>query len=77
MCVYVVCVRQVALVMSDSVTQWTVATTVDYPWGSPGKNTEMGCHALLQGNFPTDRSNPRLLYLLHWQVIPPEISGFL
>ena len=47
MCVYVVCVRQVALVMSDSVTQWTVATTVDYPWGSPGKNTEMGCHALL------------------------------
>ena len=47
MCVYVVCVRQVALVMSDSVTQWTAATTVDYPWGSPGKNTEMGCHALL------------------------------
>ena len=35
---------------------------------SPGKNTEMGCHALLQGIFPTQGSNPRLLCLLHWQV---------
>ena len=23
------------------------------PWGSPGKNTGVGCHALLQGIFPT------------------------
>ena len=23
------------------------------PWDSPGKNTGMGCHLLLQGNFPT------------------------
>ena len=28
----------------------------------------MGCHALLQGIFPTQGSNPRLLCLLHWQV---------
>ena len=27
-----------------------------------GKNTEMGCHALLQGIFPTRRSNPGLLH---------------
>ena len=28
----------------------------------------MGCHALLQGIFPTQGSNPRLSYLLYWQV---------
>ena len=27
---------------------------------SPGKNTGMGCHALLQGIFPTQRWNPGL-----------------
>ena len=27
---------------------------------SPRKNTEVGCHALLQGIFPTQRSNPGL-----------------
>ena len=27
----------------------------------------MGCHALLQGIFPTQGSNPRLLHFLHWQ----------
>ena len=35
---------------------------------SPGKNTGVGCHALLQGIFPTQRQNPRLLHLLHWQA---------
>jgi len=25
---------------------------------SPGKNTEVGCYALLQGTFPTQGSNP-------------------
>ena len=32
------------------------------PWDSPGKNTGVGCHALLQGIFPTQESN---LCLLH------------
>ena len=32
---------------------------------SPGKNTGAGCHALLQGTFPTQGSNPNLLHLLH------------
>ena len=27
---------------------------------SPGKNTGVGCHALLQGIFPTEVSNPGL-----------------
>ena len=34
-------------------------------WDSPGKNTGMGIHFLLQGIFPTQGSNPRLLCLLH------------
>ena len=29
---------------------------------SPGKNTEVGCHALLQGIFPIQGSNPGLLH---------------
>ena len=33
-----------------------------------GKNTGVGCHALLQGIFPTQGSNPHLLRLLHWQA---------
>ena len=32
------------------------------PWDSPGKNTGVGCHALLQEIFPTPGSNLRLLY---------------
>ena len=35
------------------------------PWDFPGKNTGVGCHALLQGIFLTQGSNPSLL---HWQV---------
>jgi len=38
------------------------------PWGSPGKNSGVGCHALLQGIFPTQRLNLHLFHLLHWQV---------
>ena len=32
---------------------------------SPGKNTGMGCHALLQGIFPTHGSNPGLPHCRH------------
>ena len=35
------------------------------PWDSPGKNTGVGCHFLLQGIFLTQESNP---CLLHWQA---------
>jgi len=31
-------------------------------WDSPGKSTGVGCLALLQGFFPTQGSNPGLLY---------------
>ena len=37
------------------------------PWDSPGKNSGVGCHALLQGIFLTQESNLSLLCLLHWQ----------
>ena len=40
-------------------------TKLPCPWDSPGKNTGVGCHALLQGIFPTRGLNPHLLY---WQV---------
>ena len=45
-------------------TPWTIALC---PWNSPGKNTGVGCHALLQEIFPTQGWNPHLLHLLHWQ----------
>ena len=47
------------------------------PWDSPGKNTGMGCHALLQWIFPTQGLNPRLSCLLHWQAgtLPPPPPG--
>ena len=36
------------------------------PWDSPGKNTGLGCHSLLQGIFLTQGLNPGLL---HWREI--------
>ena len=51
------------------------------PWGSPGKNTGVGCQALLQGIFPTQGLNLRFLRLLLWQAgslpsVPPGQSCF-
>ena len=40
------------------------------PWDSPGKNTRVGYHALLQWIFPTQGSNLHLLHLLRWQASP-------
>ena len=34
----------------------------------PGKNTGVGCLALLQGIFPIQEWNLRLLRFLHWQA---------
>ena len=44
---------------------WTVACQTPLIMDSPGKNGGVGCHALLQWIFPTQGSNPSLLY---WQV---------
>ena len=35
---------------------------------SPGKNTGIDCHALLQGIFLTQGRNPDLFHLLNWQA---------
>ena len=32
---------------------WTVSARLLCPWDSPGKNTGVGCHFLLQGIFLT------------------------
>ena len=55
-------------VVSNSATPWTVAHQTPLSINFSGKGTGVGCHFLLQGLFPTQESNPRLLCLLHWQV---------
>ena len=47
------------------------------PWDSPGENTGVRCHALLQGIFPTQGSNPHLLHLQPLQAdsLPPNHLG--
>ena len=48
------------------------------PWNFPGKNTGVVYHALLQGIFPTQGSNPvllhcrRILYHLSYQGSPKK-----
>ena len=39
------------------------------PRESPGKNAGVGCHAPLQGIFPTQGLNPCPLCLLHWRAV--------
>ena len=41
---------------------WCVELDFFSPWNSPGKNTGLSCHFLLQGIFPTQGSNPGLLH---------------
>ena len=43
-------------------TPWTIANMLLRPWDFPGKSTEVGCHFLLQGIFPTQGSNRALLH---------------
>ena len=64
------CVRLLA-------TPWTVARQALCPWDSPGRNTGVGCHALLQGIFPAQGLNLHLLRRLHWQMAfyPPAPPG--
>ena len=46
---------------------------------SPGKNTGVGCHLLLQGIFPTQGSNPGLPHCrqMLYRLSPPGNSTFL
>ena len=51
------------------------------PWDSPGKNTGVGCHSLLQGIFTTQGSNPCLLFgrqiLYHWATWEAPYNAIL
>ena len=48
--------------MSNSLWSYGLQTTrLLCPWNSLGKNTEVDCHSLLQGIFPTQGWNPGLL----------------
>ena len=67
-----VCVCVSHSVMSDSLWPhglWPARLLC--PWDSPGKNTGVGCHALLQGIFPTQGSN---LGLCHCRKILYHLS---
>ena len=73
MCVCIcVCVCVLFLVIQSYL---TLCDPIDYsPPGfsvhgdSPGKNTRVGCHALLQGDHLNLGLNVCLQHLLHWQV---------
>ena len=61
---------QVASVMSDSLWPHGLLPARPLcPWDSPGKNTGVGCHALLQGIFRTQGLNPHLCVSL--PLAPP------
>ena len=51
------------------VTHGTVAHQVLCLGHSPGRNTGAGYHALLQGIFPTQQTNPHILQLLLYRRI--------
>ena len=44
------------------------------PWDSPGKNTGVGCHALLQGNLPNSGIKPSSP-ILQADSLPTEPPG--
>ena len=54
-------VSVITTVLPGKTTLYVVAHRLLCPWDSPGKNTGMGCYALLQGIFPTQGSNLHLL----------------
>ena len=58
-------VRQIASVISDALRPYGPLLC---PWDSPGKNTGVGCRALLQGIVVTQGWNLSLLCLLHGQA---------
>ena len=55
-------------------TLWTVARQAPLSVNSPGKNTGVGCHALLQGIFLIQRLNLRLLHC-RWILYPLSHLG--
>src|SRR5574340_769900 len=50
-------------------------TRLPCPWDSPGKNTGVGCHFLLQGTFLTQGSNLGLLHCKQTLYGKLEVGG--
>ena len=53
---------KVLVAKSLFVTPWTITHQAPLSMSSPGKNTGVGCHLLLQGIFPIQGLNLALLY---------------
>ena len=65
-----VCVYSLTSAMSDSLRPYGLwPARLLCPWDSPGKNTRVGYHALLQWIFLTQGSNSHLLCLLYCRQI--------
>ena len=79
---HVLCCAQLLSHVQLFLTPWTVARKAPLSMRhSPGKNTGVGYHALLQEIFPTKGWNPGLLCFLHWQagslpLVPPGKPKF-
>ena len=67
----------VCSIVSDFANPWTVARQVLLSMRLYSKNTGGSCHFPIQGIFLTQRWNPHLLPLLHWQVdsLPLHLLG--
>ena len=78
---YVCLVTQSCLTLSNPMKHSPPGSSVHGDF--PGKNTGVGCHALLQGIFPTQGSNPflqhcrKILYQLSHQESPQYIRDEL
>ena len=57
---------QLCLTLCDLINYSLPGSSVQ--WDSPGKNSRVGCHALFEGIFPTQGSNPHVF-------TPPALSG--
>ena len=68
------CAQFLSRVQVYAVSQ-TAAARLLCPWDSPGKNTAMGSHSLLQVIIPTQGSKSGLLYCRH--SLPSEPPGKL
>ena len=81
----VVCACEAASVMSNCDPMDCSPLASSCLWDSPGKNTRVGCHVLLQGNFQTQGWDLHLLQVLYAcgfftaepQGRPPHQSGSL
>ena len=72
------CVVLSCSVKSDSLQpQGLYPTKLLCPWDSPGNNSGVGYHGLLQGIFPTQGLNPCLLHFLqagYLPLVPPGLK---